>query len=200
MNVWCVGRNYAEHAKELGNEVPSEPLIFLKAGSAVVHGAEIVLPAWAEDVHHELEIALRFGTDLRFDATALALDLTERAAQSRLKAKGQPWTLAKSFRGSCPMSAAIPFVPGPLRLRLDIDGELRQSGSDEQMIFSPEALREFVLARFPVEPGDWLLTGTPAGVGPIRPGQVLDAVLEDGSGRRLLRQSWQVRSPAGTGA
>lgn len=193
MNVWCVGRNYAEHAKELGNDVPAEPLIFLKAGSCVTTGSTIALPAWSEDVHHELEIALQFDSKLNFSAAALALDLTERAAQNRLKAKGQPWTLAKSFRGACPLTASVSVGDvSSLRLWLKVNGELRQDGRATQMIFSPAVLREFVLERFPVEAGDWLLTGTPSGVGPLKRGDRLEAALEDDGARALITAQWTV--------
>src|SRR5207253_2770887 len=104
-NIWAIGRNYAEHAKELGNEVPSEPLIFLKAGStAVFNTVEFAIPTWATDVHHEVELALKFNDQLKIDKAAVALDLTERSLQQKLKAKGSPWTLAKSFTNSCPLS------------------------------------------------------------------------------------------------
>lgn len=193
-NVWCVGRNYAEHARELGNEVPAEPLIFLKAGSSVTRDERVVLPAGAGEIHHELEIALEFGDDLRFRALALALDLTDRTAQNRLKSKGQPWTLAKSFRGSCPLGAAIPLPADltGLRLRLLVNSELRQEGSSSQMLFSPETLRSFVLAHFPVEPGDWLLTGTPPGVAALKAGDQLRALLNAPDGTELLRTDWNI--------
>lgn len=192
MNIWCVGRNYADHAKELGNDVPSEPLIFLKAGRCVTTGEDISLPPWSTDVHHELEIALRFDGALALSAAALALDLTERAAQNRLKAKGQPWTLAKSFRGACPLTPAVPLQNfSDLRLWLKVNGELRQEGHSSHMIFSPETLRAFVVERFPVEKGDWLLTGTPAGVGPLHRGDVLEAALEN-KGLSVINARWRI--------
>lgn len=193
-NLWCVGRNYAEHARELGNELPPEPLIFLKAGSCVVRGERIELPAWAGEIHHELEIALEFGEDRCFRSLALALDLTDRTAQNRLKSKGQPWTLAKSFRGSCPLTPSIPLPRdlSALRLRLLVNGEVRQDGLSSQMLFNPESLRQFVLKRFPVEPGDWLLTGTPAGVASLQPGDVVRALLTGPDTSDLLHADWTV--------
>ncbi|MBO9668419.1 MAG: fumarylacetoacetate hydrolase family protein, partial [Bdellovibrio sp.] len=168
-NIWAIGRNYAEHAKELGNEVPTEPLVFLKAGScATLASKEIHLPAWAKDVHHEVEIALQFDENLQISAACVALDLTERTKQSQLKAKGQPWTLAKSFTESCPLSAFFPVNDlDELRnigIKLSVNGELRQNGNTEQMIFPYEKLIDFVRHHFPVMPGDLLLTGTPSGV------------------------------------
>src|SRR5688572_19799974 len=106
-NIWAVGRNYAEHAKELGNKAPLEPLIFLKAGSSAFFGAEISLPPWTQEVHHEIEMALQFGEDLNLISYGLALDLTERKIQNQLKANGHPWTLAKSFSNACPISRFV---------------------------------------------------------------------------------------------
>src|SRR4051812_4963026 len=97
-NIWGVGRNYAGHAKELGNSVPAQPMIFLKAGScATVNSTEIYLPSWTEDVHHEVELCLKLSQSLSVIEAAVALDLTERKAQSEAKKSGSPWTLAKSF-------------------------------------------------------------------------------------------------------
>lgn len=181
-NIWAVGRNYADHAKELGNSVPSEPFIFLKAGSsALIDQEEILLPKWCEEVHHELEIALRFDEQLNFSEMALALDLTERKKQNQLKEKGLPWTLAKSFTNSCPLSKSFPFANiNDLKnadLMLKINGEIRQQGNTNQMIFSFDILADFVKTHFPVCAGDWLLTGTPAGVGKLNPGDKLEAYL-----------------------
>ena len=181
-NIWAIGRNYAEHAKELGNEVPSEPLVFLKAGScATMNSDEIHLPSWAQDVHHEIEIALRFDDNLQIDSACLALDLTERTKQTQLKAKGQPWTLAKSFTEACPLSSFFAIEDlDDLRhvdIQLKVNGQIRQKGNTEQMIFPYEKLIDFVRQHFPVRPGDLLLTGTPSGVGPIQRGDVLEGEL-----------------------
>lgn len=191
-NIWAIGRNYADHAKELGNEVPTEPLIFLKAGScAVLQGADFALPSWAQEVHHEVELALKFNDQLKVDQAALALDLTERALQQKLKAKGSPWTLAKSFTQSCPLSAffAVNSLEElrKLEISLTVNGELRQRGNTSQMIFSFEQQLNYVLEHFPVCPGDLLLTGTPAGVASLKRGDHLVAEL---SGK--IRQQWKV--------
>jgi 2-keto-4-pentenoate hydratase/2-oxohepta-3-ene-1,7-dioic acid hydratase in catechol pathway len=182
-NIWCVGRNYADHAKELGNEIPTEPLIFLKAGStATLSAKELHLPFWIEEVHHEVELALQFDENLQIDEACIALDLTDRAKQNSLKAKGQPWTLAKSFKEACPLS---PFFPVDdleelknLDISLKIQGEIRQQGNTKQFIFGLEKLLDFTRQHFPVMPGDLLLTGTPAGVGPIRKGDILEAEIK----------------------
>ena len=139
-NIWAVGRNYAEHAKELGNSIPTEPLIFLKAGSCATFSAkELHLPAGIEEVHHEVELALRFDENLQIESACIALDLTQRDLQNKLKAQGHPWTLAKSFKEACPLS---PFFPVSdldelvdLEISLKINGELRQQGRTSQMLF-----------------------------------------------------------------
>jgi 2-keto-4-pentenoate hydratase/2-oxohepta-3-ene-1,7-dioic acid hydratase in catechol pathway len=180
-NIWAIGRNYAEHAKELGNEVPSEPLIFLKAGSSATFGDTIQLPTWAIDVHHEVELALRFDERLQVSSAAVALDLTERHFQSLLKAKGSPWTLAKSFTGSCPISEFFPVGSleelQSLEITLHVNDQLRQKGNTRQMIFSLRQQVDYVLAHFPVCPGDVLLTGTPSGVAALHRGDRLRAEL-----------------------
>lgn len=192
-NIWAVGRNYADHAKELGNEVPSEPMLFLKAGSSATLAAkEIHLPEWATEIHHEVELALQFDENLQIDEACIALDLTERNKQNQLKSKGHPWTLAKSFKESCPLSSF--FAVGDLEdlknleIILKINGEIRQKGNTAQMIFGYEKLIDFVRLHFPVIPGDLLLTGTPAGVGPIRRGDVLEAEIVG-----KIKHIWNVR-------
>jgi len=191
-NIWAIGRNYAEHAKELGNEVPAEPMIFLKAGSTLVFNtAEFAIPAWATDVHHEVELALQFDDQLKISKAAVALDLTERSLQNKLKAKGSPWTLAKSFTNSCPLSDffAVKNLEElkALDISLTVNGELRQKGNTAQMIFTLEQQLEYVRAHFPVCPGDLLLTGTPSGVAALKRGDHLVAEI---SGK--VQKSWKV--------
>lgn len=177
-NIWAVGRNYADHAKELGNSVPEKPMIFLKAGSCA-HGNDHPIRLIRElgMVHAELEVALRFGPDLQFDAVTLALDLTARQVQEKLKADRHPWTLAKSFTGSCPMGPWTSITAADLErgfnFRLIQNDKLKQTGDTSQMIHSFNMLREYLVRFFPLCPGDCLLTGTPAGVGAISPGDRL---------------------------
>jgi acylpyruvate hydrolase len=192
-NIWCVGRNYADHAKELGNEVPKEPLFFLKAGSsATVNSSEIVLPSWSEEIHHEVELAFRFDSSLKIKEAALALDLTERRLQSQAKKNGGPWTLSKSFSGACAVTAFFPVEKSEtlsdLQIRLWVNEELKQDGRTSQMIFKFDQLINYVLKHFPVCPGDLLLTGTPAGVGPIKQGDQVRVQLET-----QLPHTWKVQ-------
>lgn len=191
-NIWAIGRNYVDHVKELGNEIPSEPLIFLKAGStAVLNSSEVSIPAWATNVHHEVELALQFNDQLKVSKAAIALDLTERTLQNKLKAKRAPWTLAKSFTNSCPISEffAVKNLEElkNLDITLTVNGDLRQKGNTAQMIFSLEQQIEYVLAHFPACPGDLLLTGTPSGVGPLKKG---DQVVTEIPGK--IRKNWKV--------
>jgi len=190
-NIWAVGRNYAEHAKELGNAVPdpqsSEPMIFLKAGSSIVpNGGRFALPKFSSDIHHECEVAYRFDQQLNLTEMTLALDLTARDIQTRLKTAGHPWTLAKSFKASCPLG---PFVPAvfDVKFTFRVNGEIRQIGQTSDMIHPTEKLRKFVIDRFPVVPGDLLLTGTPKGVAVLKPGDRLEAEIEG-----VLKANWSI--------
>lgn len=191
-NIWAVGRNYADHAHELGNEVPKEPLVFLKSGSTATEKNVIILPEWTILVHHELEIALRWDENRQLSDMTLALDLTERHFQDQLKKKGAPWTLAKSFKDSCPVAKEwVPYVEGTnYSIELYVNDILRQQGFANQMIFSTKTLKKYLEAHFPVEPGDFLLTGTPSGVGPILRGDTLKGVLYNELGQTLIETEW----------
>lgn len=196
-NVWCVGRNYTEHARELGNAVPEsndDPMIFLKAGSSIVPNEKtFALPDFTADIHNECEIAFRFGPRGEFTEMTLALDLTAREVQSKLKEKQHPWTLAKSFKAACPIG---PLVKIPATLDLEnipfsftVNGEIRQSGNSRDMIHSVYKLKEYVLNRFPVVEGDLLLTGTPKGVGLVKKGDRLAAEIPG-----ILRAAWEIEA------
>ena len=193
-NIWGVGRNYPDHARELGNSTPThQPLIFLKAGScASINSNEIVIPHWANEVHHEVELAIKLNAQLQPIEGAVALDLTERQQQSIAKKEGLPWTLAKSFEGACAVSAFFSLRDaqpiGDRRIRLWVNDELRQDGFLSQMVFSTEKILEYLLEHFPLCPGDLILTGTPAGVGPISDGDRIVAEISD-----TIRHQWTVR-------
>jgi 5-carboxymethyl-2-hydroxymuconate isomerase len=182
-NIWCVGRNFPDHVKEMGHVAPKQPFIFLKAGSsATVNSREIHLPPWCEEVHHEVELALKFDGNLQIKEAAVALDLTERKVQATLKQKGLCWTLAKSFDEACPVSAF--FTVENLAelqkktIRLWVNDELRQESSLSEMIFPISYLVDFVCQFFPVCAHDLLLTGTPAGVGRLQGGDQVKAQIE----------------------
>ncbi|TRX72803.1 fumarylacetoacetate hydrolase family protein [Pseudomonas mangiferae] len=187
--VVCIGRNYAEHARELNNPVPSEPLLFIKPGSCVVPLAGgFVIPRDRGAVHYEAEIAVLIGKPLSrqpvdeeirdaISGFAPALDLTLREVQARLKEQGYPWEIAKAFDGACVLA---PFVPGDavadladLGIRLSIAGERRQDGNSRDMLNPILLLIRHICGHFSLQPGDVVLTGTPAGVGPLQPGDAL---------------------------
>nr|WP_299243700.1 fumarylacetoacetate hydrolase family protein [uncultured Halomonas sp.] len=194
--IVCVGRNYAEHARELNNPVPSAPLLFIKpATSAVVLEEPIKMPTEGSEVHFETELALLIGETLTratpqsaekaVAGIGLALDLTLRDVQAQLKEKGHPWEIAKAFDGACPLSSFVAIENAPnwnsLTFSLDIDGERRQSGHTSDMLFQIPALLAQMSQHFTLEPGDVVLTGTPAGVGPLPLGAELHFILEAGA-------------------
>ena len=189
----CVGRNYAEHARELGNEVPSEPLLFMKPASALCSLHEpLLLPQGQGEVHHEVEMVVMIGerlsgeTDLEtiryaIKGYGIGLDLTLREVQSRLKEKGQPWERAKAFDGSAPVSGFVEArgvsVRQSLAVSLEVNGASRQHGYTADMLFPTFELIAIINGIFTLEPGDLIFTGTPAGVGPLAPGDTLTARL-----------------------
>jgi 5-carboxymethyl-2-hydroxymuconate isomerase len=180
--ILCIGRNYAEHIRELGNETPAAPVIFMKPASSVIdNDGTVEIPTYSRDCHHEAELALLIGkagknipAEQAMEHLAgfgVALDLTLRDVQSEQKKKGLPWEIAKGFDTACPLS---PFVsagrvsnPQNLNIRLTVNGELRQDGCTEMMIYPIPALISYMSGIFTLEPGDVILTGTPAGVGQL---------------------------------
>lgn len=187
--ILCLGRNYRAHAAEMGSDVPSEPVVFLKPASAVLdEGEAIRLPAFSRDVHHEVELVVligREGRDIqRADAMdyviayGVGLDLTARDLQAEAKKKGLPWTVAKGFDGSAPLSRFVRAEdvgdPQALELWLTVNGEARQQTSTSLMIFPVDETIAWLSRIFTLSPGDLIYTGTPEGVGPIHPGDRLE--------------------------
>jgi 5-carboxymethyl-2-hydroxymuconate isomerase len=188
--IVCLARNYAEHAKELGNETPAAPVLFMKPSSSVVGDGETVqIPAYSQECHYEVELAVLIGKECRAVSAesameyiagyGVAIDMTLRDVQNQLKAKGLPWEIAKGFDTSCPLSDFVPAAavadPHILNLRLAVNGEGRQDGSSADMIHRLPQIIAYISAIFTLEPGDVILTGTPAGVGPVRAGDVMTA-------------------------
>ncbi len=194
--IWGIGRNYAQHARELGNMIPSEPIVFLKSAGCICRpGNPLRLPTHLGTLHHEVELAIQVGHRGEIVAAALALDLTARDLQEELKKNGLPWTRAKSFLNSCPLGELIPVrqvgeIEG-LTLTLQVNGEIRQRGSLKDLIFPLPTLVNYLRQNFPLRPGDLILTGTPPGVGPIYPGDHLVALAEGWS-----RAEWFVHPTA----
>lgn len=204
--IVCVGRNYAAHAKELNNPIPKEPILFIKpASSAVKVAPEFSIPQDRGSVHHELEIAILIGASLTnasedqvADAIAgigLGLDLTLRDVQAQLKEKGHPWERAKSFDGACPLTNFVSVnLPEnsdwqALGLTLTRNGQLQQQGSSADMLFSILPLIAHMSQHFSLQPGDVILTGTPAGVGPLEIGDSLVSELSLGNKVLLTSES-----------
>ncbi|XID95486.1 fumarylacetoacetate hydrolase family protein [Paenibacillaceae bacterium WGS1546] len=187
-NIYCVGRNYRLHAAELGNEVPTSPMIFTKPthAAAAMSGGELVVPGSQGSVHYETELVFAVGrayeSGIRCEdliaAFTVGLDLTLRDVQDRLKAKGHPWLPAKGFRNSAAFGRWLPFsgfsaIEGR-DFALTINGKEVQRGNVRDMVFDVPTLVEFVGARYGLGPGDVLFTGTPAGVGTLNDGDRLE--------------------------
>jgi len=186
--IIAVGKNYVEHAFEMGSELPEEPILFLKPPTSVVGpGATIVCPPQSAEVHHEAELAIVIGTVARrvraeeagqhILGYAAANDVTARDLQRR---DGQ-WTRAKGFDTFCPLGPAIETEADPLeglRIECRVDGEIRQQGTTADLVFGIAELVEFVSSVMTLLPGDVILTGTPAGVGSILPGEIVEVEIE----------------------
>jgi len=191
--IVCLARNYAEHARELGNETPAAPVLFMKPASSVIgDGESVVIPAYSSECHYEVELALLVGKTARDVAEAdameylagygVAIDMTLRDVQNQLKAKGLPWEIAKGFDTSCPLSVFVPVDsvadPHNLRLKLSVNDQARQDGCSSDMINRVPRIIAHISAIFTLEPGDVILTGTPAGVGQVVTGDVMEAEIE----------------------
>ncbi len=195
MKIICVGRNYADHIAELQNETPSDPVIFMKPETALVQrGQPFFVPDFSRDVHHELELVLRVCKNGRhideefaptyYDAIGLGIDFTARDLQSELKQKGLPWELAKAFDGSAPISPVFRPVSelGDVRnlnFRLEVNGQVRQRGNSGLLLHPFARIISFVSQFITLKQGDLIFTGTPAGVGPVVPGDELRGFLDD---------------------
>ncbi|MDD2580381.1 MAG: fumarylacetoacetate hydrolase family protein [Desulfuromonadaceae bacterium] len=188
--IVCLARNYAAHARELGNETPAAPVLFMKPASSVIADGEVVrIPSYSQECHYEVELAVLIGKECRGVSAenameyvagyGVAIDMTLRDVQNQLKAKGLPWEIAKGFDTSCPLSDFVPTDliadPHALNLKLAVNGESRQDGWSSDMIHRVPQIVAHISAIFTLEPGDVILTGTPAGVGQVRAGDVMTA-------------------------
>lgn len=192
--IYCIGRNYAEHAKEMGAEVVSRgnPVFFLKPADAVGTGKEVPYPSVTKELHHEVEMIVGLASGGReIDAAraldcvfgyGVGLDLTRRDLQAAAKAKGLPWDTAKAFDASAPVSAlrAASEIGHPARARLSlrVNGDMRQDTDIAEMIFPVADIIAELSKLFELKPGDLIFTGTPAGVGPLARGDVFTAELQ----------------------
>jgi 2-keto-4-pentenoate hydratase/2-oxohepta-3-ene-1,7-dioic acid hydratase in catechol pathway len=197
MKIICIGRNYAAHAAELGNELATEPVIFMKPDSAVFRQRDaFYIPDWTNDVHYELEVVVRInrlGKNIEakfapkyFAEFTVGIDFTARDVQSALKAKGLPWEKAKAFDQSAVLGDFLSvddFDLSNLHFQLKKNGELVQDGNTSLMLHNIAQLIEHSSQYFTLKIGDLLFTGTPEGVGPVAPGDLLEGFIE---GKKVL--------------
>lgn len=192
--IVCVGRNYAAHAAELGNELPQFPLIFLKPSSAIIYsGDSIEYPNFSNNLHHEVELVLLIGKTIKnatkeeaeeaIYAYSVGLDMTLRDIQNQMREKGEPWTLAKCFDNSAVITEFISKEDYNLTLdeniKLSVNGVERQNSKLNMMIFKPVEIVEYISHKMTLEEGDLIFTGTPEGVGKVVPGDIIEATIEN---------------------
>jgi acylpyruvate hydrolase len=195
MRIFAIGRNYAEHIKELNNERPDEPVIFTKPDTAVIrNNAPFYYPEFSKDIHHEVELVLRISKEGKniqdkfaskyYDAIGVGIDFTARDLQQKAKEKGLPWDIAKGFNGSAPISDKFLLVSDfkdlkNINFSLSINGEVRQQGNTSLMLFNFDYIIAYLSKFFTLRTGDLIFTGTPKGVGPVKVGDRLAAYIEN---------------------
>ncbi|MDY0189518.1 MAG: fumarylacetoacetate hydrolase family protein [Desulfuromonas sp.] len=192
--ILCLARNYVAHAQELGNKVPSAPVVFIKPASSIIaDGEQVEIPAYSNNCHYEVELAVLIGKAAKNIVAAeamdyvagygIAIDMTLRDTQNQLKEKGYPWEIAKGFDTSCPLSnfVAAEHIGDPhnLGIRLSVNGQLRQDSTTACMIRQIPEVIAFLTTAFTLEPGDIILTGTPAGVGRVVSGDTMSTWIEN---------------------
>lgn len=195
MKIICIGRNYVAHAKELNNEVPDEPVFFMKPDSSLLRNNDpFYIPDWTKDVHHEIELVLkinRIGKNIEkrfahryYDEIGIGIDFTARDVQQKLKEKGLPWEKAKAFDQAAVLGnifinkEELPDAAN-IQFKLNINGNLVQDGNSNLMIFSFDDIISHISKYVTLKIGDLIYTGTPAGVGPVKIGDRLEGFLED---------------------
>ena len=190
--VYCVGRNYAAHAREMGQDEREAPFFFSKPADASTQADTVAYPPATAELHHEVELVValgRGGRDIAEQAAlehvfgyAVGVDLTRRDLQAEAKRQGRPWDVAKGFDESAPVSEIVPAAdcghPGHGRIELSVDGQLRQQGDLADMIWPVAAIIAALSRFFMLQPGDLVFTGTPEGVGPLEPGAVVACSIE----------------------
>lgn len=194
MKILCIGRNYGEHAKELKNPLPPEPVVFLKPDSALLRNNDpFYLPEFANVFHHEVELVIkinRLGKNIEaqfapryYSELALGVDFTARDLQDDLRGKGLPWEKCKAFDGSAVISNFVPIADyqdlNNINFKLLVNGELRQKGNSKDMLFDVNQIIAHVSKYFTLKIGDLIYTGTPAGVGAVAIGDRLQGFIED---------------------
>lgn len=198
MKIICIGRNYADHAKELNNPIPKEPLFFIKPDSAVLrNNDDFYLPDFSDDVHYEAEIYVKIhkkGKNIQakfaptyYKEIGIGIDITARDIQQKCKEKGLPWEKAKGFDGSAPVSKTLPLSDfedvNAINFELHINDKVVQKGFTGDMLFPVDRIIEEASKYFMLKIGDVIFTGTPAGVGKLNAGDHLEAFIE---GRKMM--------------
>lgn len=194
MKIICIGRNYANHAKELSNAIPTEPVFFLKPETAILaKRTPFIYPSFSNDVHHEVEIVVRInrlGKHIEkqfahkyYNEIGVGVDFTARDVQQQLKEKGLPWEKAKAFDGSAPVSQFIPLHKFSdiqnINFSLSVNGKQRQHGNTSSMLFSVDEIIAYVSQFITLKIGDLIFTGTPQGVGPVNRDDTVECFIED---------------------
>lgn len=192
MKIICIGRNYAEHAKEMNSPVPTEPVVFLKPDTALIlKNQPFYLPDFSQEIHHEVELVIKIkkaGKHIApqfahtyYDEIGIGIDFTARDIQADCKKKGLPWEKAKAFDGSAPLGNFLPKSTfdsmDNIGFHLDIDGTTVQRGNTKDLLFSFDQVISYVSTIFTLKKGDLIFTGTPEGVGPVKAGNVLTAFI-----------------------
>ena len=198
MKIIAIGRNYQEHAKELNNPIPTEPVVFLKPDTALLkEGKAFYHPDFSNDIHYEVELIIKIGKEGKhitskfarnyIEAIGLGIDFTARDLQQKCKEKGLPWEIAKAFDHSAPIGEFIPVKEIPdlnaIQFSLKQNQIVVQNGNSADMIFSFDDIISYVSQRFTLKKGDLIFTGTPAGVGKINIGDLLEGYISD---RKML--------------
>lgn len=191
-SVYCIGRNYEDHIKEMKSEQTSDPVVFLKPRSSIIHsGRSVVIPPASNDVHHEAELVLLIGETTSKCSThdamksvkafGIGIDFTARDIQSQAKKDGRPWTLPKGFDTFAPVGNLIPYKGqvdlNNLNVSLIVNGDVRQDDNTSLMIFSPSDIISYLSHQFTLTPGDLIFTGTPKGVSAVKAGDSVTAIL-----------------------
>lgn len=197
--IYCIGRNYANHAKELGNQVPTKPVVFFKPPASIVQSGEIIkLPPFSENVQFETELAFDLDENLNAKRVCVANDLTARDQQKIAQETKAPWSLAKGFKQSCGIGNWVMLNElrkkgidtEDMELRLAHNGRVAQRGFTRDMIFKIPTVIQYLKENFPIEPGDIVLTGTPEGVSTLKPGDKIIAELLTIRGEPISRGVW----------
>ena len=198
MKIFCIGRNYADHARELNNPLPTEPLVFMKPTSALlIKNRHFFYPEFSNDIHYEGELVLKIGKNGKhiqpefalsyIEGIGFGVDFTARDIQQKCKSAGHPWEIAKGFDHSAAISEFLPFKdfdPANIQIKTLLNGETVQQGNTKDLIFDFKAIITHLSKYFTVQMGDYIYTGTPAGVGPIKIGDRIEGFI---NGKKMLK-------------